>query len=177
MRKFLIVVDMQKDFTYGALKNDAAVHMIPAIVEKIKREECRVIFTRDTHQENYLDTQEGRNLPIKHCIRDTEGWQLVDELEEIRREKNCQVFDKGTFGSVELAQMLKEEQDKQPIDEIEFVGTCTDICVISNVMLVKAYLPEVKLAVCADCCAGVSEESHRNALSAMASCQVEIREE
>jgi nicotinamidase-related amidase len=174
MNNYLVVVDMQKDFTYGALYNEDAIAVIPAVEKKIREFDGSVVFTFDTHPKNYMDTQEGRNLPVPHCIEGTDGWQLVEPLEKLRKTGNCVSFKKNTFGSTALGAYLKEENEKQPIDAIVFVGICTDICVISNVLLTKAYLPEVKLSVDASCCAGVTPQSHRTALEAMKACQVEI---
>lgn len=174
MGKKLIVVDMQKDFTYGALRNEMAIEVIKNVVEKVNNFDGEVIFTYDTHQENYLETSEGRKLPVTHCVEETEGWALVDELEAIRSANNNRCFNKPTFGCVELAETLKKENDVEPIDEIELIGVCTDICVISNAMLLKAFMPEVTIKVDGTCCAGVTAESHENALKAMESCQIEV---
>lgn len=174
MAKKLIVVDMQKDFTYGALRNEMAIDVIRNVVEKVNSFEGEVIFTYDTHQENYLETSEGRKLPVTHCVEGTEGWALIDELEAIRSANNNRCFNKPTFGSVALAEVLKNENDTEAIDEIELVGVCTDICVISNAMLLKAYMPEVTIRVDGTCCAGVTAGSHENALKAMESCQIEV---
>lgn len=169
--KFLIVVDMQNDFIDGALGTKEAVAILPAVKEKIKNFDGRVIFTRDTHEANYLSSQEGRNLPVEHCIRGSEGWQINAELEALRKEN---AIDKPTFGSVELAKMLVESNEKEKIESIELIGLCTDICVISNAMIIKANLPEIPVSVDAACCAGVTPESHERALGAMAMCQIRI---
>ena len=166
--KILVVVDMQNDFIDGALGTKEAVAIVPNVVEKIKNFEGRIIYTRDTHEENYMETQEGKNLPVPHCIRGTKGWELNPEIEALRKED---AIDKPSFGSMELASSLKGLED---IESIEFVGLCTDICVISNVMITKAALPEVPVIVDASCCAGVTTESHRNALEAMKMCQVQV---
>ncbi len=167
----LIVVDMQNDFIDGALGTAEAVAIVPKVAEKIKSFEGRVIFTRDTHGENYLETQEGSNLPVKHCIAGTEGWQIRAELDALRKEKPV---DKPTFGSVELGRMLTEYSRKKKIGSITLIGLCTDICVISNAMLIKAALPEVKIIVDSACCAGVTPASHAQALEAMKVCQIEV---
>lgn len=172
--KKLIVVDMQKDFTYGALRNQEAINVIANVVKKVNEFEGEVIFTYDTHQDNYMETSEGKKLPVVHCVFGTDGWQLVDELEEIRQQKCFRSFNKPTFGSVALAETLKAENDEVGIEEIELVGVCTDICVISNAMLLKAYMPEVVIKVDGSCCAGVTVESHENALKAMESCQIDV---
>lgn len=171
MQNILVVVDMQNDFIDGALGTKEAVAIVPKVAEKIRNFSGKVLFTRDTHEENYLDTQEGKNLPVPHCIRETKGWQIRPELMELCRETP---IDKGTFGSVTLGSVLFELNKAESIESITFVGLCTDICVISNVMIAKAFLPEVKLIVDASCCAGVTPQSHRNALEAMKVCQVEI---
>lgn len=171
MQDILIVVDMQNDFIDGALGTAEAQAIVPKVAEKIRNFSGRVIFTRDTHEENYMDTQEGKNLPVPHCIRGTEGWQISSELMKFCKDEP---IDKETFGSVELGSVLKAVHQKNPIQTITFIGLCTDICVISNAMLTKAFLPEVKLIVDASCCAGVTPESHKNALEAMKVCQIEI---
>lgn len=169
--KYLIVVDMQNDFIDGALGTKEAVAIVPAVKEKIKNFDGRIIFTRDTHEADYLSTQEGKNLPVEHCVRGTGGWQINAELEALRKNE---AIDKPSFGSVELAQMLKAENEKENIESIELIGLCTDICVISNAMLIKAFLPEIPVEVDASCCAGVTPESHQRALDAMAVCQIKI---
>ena len=162
---------MQKDFVDGSLGTKEAVAIVPAVKERIEmalRDGESVIFTRDTHQENYLDTQEGKNLPVVHCIEGTDGWQIVPELQEYVQT----VIDKPTFGSTKLGKLLCAETE--PIGRITLIGLCTDICVISNALLLKAYLPEVPIAVESACCAGVTPQSHLNALASMKSCQIEI---
>lgn len=171
MRKFLIVVDMQNDFINGALGTKEAVQIVPNVIEKIKGFEGDVIFTRDTHFDDYLSTQEGANLPVKHCIKDTWGWQINPQIDELR---NGMAIDKVTFGSSKLFEMLEVENKRQKIDEITLVGLCTDICVISNAIGLKAFLPETKFIVDSSCCAGVTPQSHKNALEAMKMCQIEI---
>lgn len=177
MRKKLIVVDMQKDFTFGSLRNEMAIDVIDNVVKKVENYDGEIIFTYDSHQENYLETAEGIKLPIPHCIENSEGWELVDRLDELRREKHCRSFNKPTFGCLALAEALKNENDIEKIDEIELVGVCTDICVISNAMILKAFLPEVTIKVDGTCCAGITVESHKNALEAMKSCQIEVTDE
>ncbi len=174
MNNYLIVVDMQNDFIDGALGTAEAQAIVPAVKLKIENFNGRVIFTRDTHFSDYLNTQEGANLPVEHCIKDTDGWQIRTELDALREE---QAVDKLTFGSSELGEMLKAENKKQPIDSITLIGLCTDICVISNAMIIKAFLPEVLVEVDAACCAGVTPESHTNALNAMKMCQIKITNE
>ena len=173
--KYLIVVDMQNDFITGSLGTKEAETILPKVIEKVKNFDGTVIYTKDTHQADYLTTQEGKKLPVKHCMEGTWGWELADELESLS--KGCKVFNKPTFGSVELANYLVEENKKNAIEEIELCGLCTDICVISNAFVIKANLTEVPVAVDASCCAGVTPESHFNALSAMKMCQVEVYNE
>lgn len=171
MSKLLVVVDMQVDFVNGALGTKEAEAIVPAVVKKIKEEIAAgstVVFTRDTHQDNYLSTQEGRNLPVIHCVEGTEGWQLIPELCDLAEGRK--IFNKGTFGSIQLAHYAAANS----FDAIELIGLCTDICVISNAMILKAALPEVPVSVCAECCAGVTPESHNNALAAMKMCQIGI---
>ena len=173
MQNILLVIDMQNDFIDGALGTPEAVAIVPNVREKIRNFDGTVLFTRDTHGENYMETQEGKNLPVPHCIRGTEGWQIRPELEELRV---TEPIDKGTFGSDELGKILRDLNDGDPIGTITVIGLCTDICVISNALLAKAFLPEVPIEVDASCCAGVTPESHENALKAMASCQIRIVE-
>ena len=167
--KYLIVIDMQNDFTTGSLGSPHAAAIIPHVVEKVKSFDGRVIFTRDTHGEDYMQTQEGRNLPVIHCIKDTPGWQICDELLPFAET----VVDKPTFGSTALAHMLASSAES--MEEIELCGLCTDICVISNAMILKAAFPEVKMTVDASCCAGVTVESHNTALNAMKAVQIEVK--
>ena len=171
MQDILIVVDMQNDFIDGALGTKEAVAIVPKVREKIQQFNGTVLFTRDTHGPNYLQTQEGRNLPVEHCVKDTDGWQIRLELDALRK---TEPIDKVTFGSAELGFKLAEMNAEEPIGSITLVGLCTDICVISNAMIVKAFLPEVPVRVDASCCAGVTPESHENALAAMKCCQIEI---
>lgn len=172
MQDVLIVVDMQKDFINGALGTPEAVAIVPAVVEKLRGFKGQVIFTRDTHYEDYLDTQEGHNLPVPHCMRGSDGWQICQELQPFA--ENAVVLDKVTFGSMELGPMLQDMHEEDAISSITFVGLCTDICVISNVMIAKAFLPEVPIIVDAACCAGVTPASHNTALASMRTCQVQI---
>ena len=174
MQDILIVVDMQNDFIDGALGTAEAVAIVPRVAEKVKGFKGTVIFTRDTHSETYMQTQEGRNLPVPHCIKGSHGWEVCPALEPLR---TGHTIDKPTFGSAELGKLLLELDAKEPVGSITLVGLCTDICVISNVMIAKAFLPEVPVTVDAACCAGVTPESHRNALSAMKMCQVRIENE
>lgn len=170
MKKVLVVVDMQKDFIDGALGTKEAVAIVDDVARLIKSFEGDVIFTRDTHYDNYLETQEGKNLPVPHCIKGTDGWQLDKKLEVIRTD-GMKIFDKPTFGSVALAEYLKADKE---IESVTLVGLCTDICVISNALLIKANMPETEIKVVEKCCAGVTPQSHANALEAMKMCQIQI---
>ena len=174
MQDILIVVDMQNDFIDGALGTAEAVAIVPKVAEKVKGFKGTVIFTRDTHGENYMQTQEGRNLPVPHCIKGSHGREDCPALEPLRAGLT---IDKPTFGSAELGRLILELDAKEPVGSITLVGLCTDICVISNAMIAKAFLPEVPVTVDAACCAGVTPESHRNALNAMKMCQVRIENE
>lgn len=166
----LVVVDMQNDFISGALGTKQAEAIVSNVVDKVKAFDSEVIFTRDTHFENYLESTEGKNLPVPHCIKDTNGWQICSELEEFITE-STKIFDKITFGSVELAEYLKAMDNLQ---EVTLVGLCTDICVISNALLIKAFIPEIIITVDANCCAGVTPESHINSINAMKMCHINI---
>ena len=175
MSRMLVVVDMQNDFIDGALGTKEAAAIVPKVVDKIKNYKGQVLYTRDSHDEDYLETQEGKSLPVEHCIYGTDGWQLHPEIDALAKANNSLIFDKPTFGSMGLAGCLNGIEKVAHIDEIELVGLCTDICVISNALLLKAVLPETKVIVDSTCCAGVTPESHDNALKSMAACQVEIR--
>jgi len=171
MQNILLVIDMQNDFIDGALGTKEAVVIVPAVKAKIENFDGTVLFTRDTHETCYMDTQEGKNLPVPHCIRGTDGWQIRPELDALRK---TEAIDKPTFGSKELGTILTEMNEKDEIGSITLIGLCTDICVISNAMLVKAFLPEVPIIVDSACCAGVTPESHENALKAMQVCQIKV---
>ena len=171
--KLLVVVDMQTDFVDGALGTPEAVAIVENVVKKVKIEKeagSEIIFTMDTHETNYLETMEGKNLPVEHCIRGTDGWQLIPQLRPLA--EYCKVIQKPTFGSTELAHLVARGN----YDEIELIGLCTDICVISNTLLVKATVPETPISVNASCCAGVTPQSHTNALESMKMCQIIIKE-
>ncbi len=180
MCKVLVIVDMQNDFLTGALKNDAGVKIIPYIKSKIENNGTGnlLCFTRDTHFGDYLNSEEGINLPIPHCMYGTKGWQITDELNpEKEGEKlplGTYLFDKGTFGSVQLASFLSDHRSR--INEVEIVGVCTDICVISNALLIKSTIPDIPIYVDAKGCAGLTPESHRNALEAMKACHIHVKE-
>ncbi len=171
--KYLVVVDMQNDFVDGALGTKEAVAIVPNVVEKIKEFDGKVLFTRDTHHENYMETQEGKNLPVPHCVEGTDGFELVPEIKALCNEAP---INKPVFGSVDLGMRLKEENERETIESITLVGLCTDICVISNAFVIKSFLPEVPIIVDASCCAGVTPESHLRALECMKICQIQIIE-
>ena len=180
MKRVLVVIDMQNDFIDGALGTKQAEEIVDHVTTKIKEYKGETVFaTRDTHGDDYLNTSEGRHLPVVHCVKGTEGWQLNGKVEEALRLVNAKIIDKPTFGSEILADKLCElnrqekEQGKEGI-EIELVGLCTDICVVSNALLIKAKLYETPIKVDAKCCAGVTPESHEAALLTMKMCQVEM---
>ena len=168
--KLLVVVDMQTDFIDGVLGTPEAVAILPYVKERIEQFEGRVLFTRDSHGEDYLSTEEGRHLPVPHCIRGSAGWQIHPSLADLCKEAPV---DKPTFGSMELIRRV--EEGERP-EEIVVLGVCTDICVISNVLLLKAAFPEIPITVDARGCAGVTPESHQTALAAMRACQIGISE-
>ena len=171
MRKILVVIDMQRDFIDGALGTAEARAIVPAVIAKIKGYAPEDAFaTRDTHGEDYLNTQEGSYLPVEHCIRGTAGWELDTEIAALIPKDH--IFDKGTFASTELAAAVKEIAVRESV-ELELIGLCTDICVVSNALLLKAMLPEVKISVDPACCAGVTPEKHAAALETLRSCQVQ----
>ena len=165
MKKTLIVVDMQNDFIDMALGTKEAVAILPAVKAKIAAYAAaghEILYTRDTHEENYLDTPEGRKLPVKHCIRGTKGWQIADGLYI----DGCRIVDKPNFGRPHWAE--------ETLEDVELIGLCTDICVVSNALIIKATFPEADVKVDAACCAGVTPESHAAALQTMAMCQIDI---
>lgn len=170
MKSCLIVIDMQNDFISGSLGSDEAKKIVPKVKERIEKaikDGEDIYFTKDTHYETYLNTKEGQFLPVKHCIENTSGHDICDELKPY--EKNAKnIFIKNTFGYKDLPQYLNE------YDSITFVGLCTDICVVSNVILTKAFYPEKNIIVKKDCCAGTSVENHNAALSVMKSCHIVI---
>ncbi|NLX82988.1 MAG: cysteine hydrolase [Clostridiales bacterium] len=170
----LLVVDMQNDFITGSLGTKEAQAIVQKVVQKVKNHQGPVLFTRDTHDEGYMSSQEGALLPVSHCQRDTEGWEIQKDLEALRI---LPALDKPSFGSLELAEEIQRINAKTPLASITFVGLCTDICVISNAIILKAALPEVKVIVDAACCAGVTPQSHQTALDAMKACQIFIENE
>ncbi len=171
MQNILVVVDMQNDFVTGALGSKAAEEIAAGIRDKVLSFEGKVIYTRDTHGGDYMTTEEGRNLPVPHCIKGTWGWEIVDALRDIRE---SMVIDKPAFGSTVLGEVLRGLDRKEKIASVTLLGLCTDICVISNAMLAKAFLPDAHIIVDASLSRGVSDESHRTALEAMKGCQIEI---
>lgn len=172
MRKILLVIDMQNDFINGALGTSEAEAIVGRVAEEIRKYPTEnVIATRDTHTEDYLNTQEGRKLPVVHCVRGTPGWKLHPEIAAAL--KGAAIIDKPTFGSKELAEKLSLLSEQDDL-EVTLAGLCTDICVVSNALLIKAFLPETPVRVIADCCAGVTPESHQAALDTMRMCQIEI---
>ncbi|MBO4878195.1 MAG: cysteine hydrolase [Ruminococcus sp.] len=173
MKKFLIVVDMQKDFVDGALGTKEAQAIIPAAVKKIEEFDGEIFATFDTHFENYMDTAEGRKLPVPHCIKDTEGWQLYKDIAKVLEKKEFTPVDKFTFGSVDLSELIIRAAEGEDFT-IELIGLCTDICVISNALILKANFPEAAIAVDEKCCAGVTPEKHDAAIETMRSCQIDI---
>ena len=175
MKKILVVIDMQKDFVDGALGTPEAVAIVGNVVKEMKKDYDKVFLTRDTHQSNYLETQEGRNLPVVHCIENTSGWQLNRRVANaLKKIENYEIINKPTFGSDQLAGRIAAYCKPEEIESITLIGLCTDICVVSNALLLKAVMPEVKISVDASCCAGVTPEKHLAALETMRSCQVGV---
>jgi len=174
MKKLLLVIDMQNDFIDGALGTKEAEAIVPNVVKRIQEFDGDVLYTRDTHSEDYMETQEGKNLPVPHCIKGTPGWELCPELKALRDAGHSPVLDKLTFGAKDLPAYL-ETRYPRGLESVELIGLCTDICVISNAMVLKAFFPELPVSVTASCCAGVTPESHENALNAMKMCQIAIR--
>ena len=173
MKKILIVVDMQNDFISGSLGTKEAVSIVPCVRERLEQARLSgetIIFTRDTHNEDYMNTQEGKKLPVPHCINGTHGHEIEESLKPYAAD--AIVIDKPTFGSYSLVDMLRSMVDQDTV--IELLGLCTDICVASNALLIKNAFPEIRVQVNADCCAGVTVESHEAAITTMSSCQVEI---
>lgn len=172
MKKILIVVDMQNDFIDGTLGSKEAIAVVDRVVARIQGFEGEIIATYDTHDENYMNTQEGKKLPVPHCIKGTDGWKLNAKVQEALEKKGYTAVCKPTFGSVKLVDIIREwgADDMQ----IELIGVCTDICVVSNALLLKTNFPEMQIAVDASCCAGVTPEKHLAAIETMRSCQIEV---
>ena len=175
MKKFMIAVDMQKDFVDGALGTPEAVSIVPRVVEKIQSFPGELFVTLDTHEADYLQTAEGKKLPIPHCIRNTAGWQLDQSVAASLSGKRYTVVEKPTFGSTRLPALLAEAAHGEAFS-LELIGLCTDICVVSNALLLKAHFPEVPMSVDASCCAGVSPQTHKAALATMQCCQIDVVE-
>ena len=172
MRKILIVIDMQNDFIDGSLGTAEALAIVENVKDKIHQySPADVIATMDTHGKDYMNTQEGKFLPVEHCIKGTEGWKIREDIAALL--DGAKVYEKPTFGSVQLAADLKELSQAEDI-ELELIGLCTDICVVSNALLLKAYMPEVQISVDPSCCAGVTPEKHLAALETMRSCQIVV---
>ena len=174
-KKKLIIIDVQNDFVTGSLGTQEARRMLPRLLDKASRFSGEILLTKDSHSDNYLDTQEGKMLPVPHCIIGTEGWEFPRELEELRAKRNAKVYQKPCFGSTELVSDLKEAYENNMLDSVELVGICTDICVISNALMIKSAMPELPVFADASCCAGVTPEKHEAALEVMRSCQVIVR--
>lgn len=171
MKKILVVIDMQNDFIDGALGTPEAQAIVPNVKKKIEEYQNygdRIIFTRDTHFKNYLKTNEGKHLPVEHCIQDTYGWQISDKLNQ---GEGYYIIDKTSFGYDDWNKCLVNFED---FTDIEIIGLCTDICVVSNAMILKAYYPEINITVDASCCAGVTPETHKAALTTMKMCQINV---
>lgn len=173
MKKLLIVVDMQKDFVDGALGSAEAVAIVDNVVKKIENFDGDIIVTYDTHFDNYMQTQEGALLPVPHCIKGTEGWTLDAKVQAALGKRQYHAIEKPTFGSTELPEYIRATYDPKGI-EIELIGLCTDICVVSNALLMKANFTETKVSVDSACCAGVTVDSHNAALLTMKMCQVHV---
>lgn len=174
MDKLLIVVDMQKDFIDGALGTKEAQNIVDNAVHKIDGFDGSIIATMDTHRDDYLETREGKFLPVSHCIKNTEGWEIERRIMSALKRKGFRLVEKPTFGSMELPKLIKEKFNPEKLS-IELIGLCTDICVVSNAMLLKAAFPEIDISVDSSCCAGVTPEKHEAALETMRSCQIEVK--
>ena len=173
MKKILVVVDMQNDFVDGALGSKEAAAIVPAAAKKISEFDGDIFVTFDTHFENYMDTAEGKKLPVPHCIKGTDGWELNGEIMKALIGKKFMPVEKNTFGSVELPALIKEKVGDEEFSA-EIIGLCTDICVVSNALIIKANFPEAPITVDAACCAGVTPEKHEAALETMRSCQIDV---
>ena len=171
-QKYLLVIDVQNDFVSGSLGSEAAQAVLDNICRKVEAFDGTVMFTRDTHAADYLDTQEGKYLPVPHCIKGTEGWELVDRLKQYAEEHKSIIYDKPAFGNIYLASDIKSLSKLDLIDSVELIGLDTDICVISNALIIKAAVPELPVYVDPSCCAGSSKERHEAAIEVMKSCQV-----
>ncbi len=173
--KCLVVIDVQNDFVSGSLGTPEAQVMLPRLEEKLRGFEGCVWMTLDTHGADYMDTQEGKHLPVPHCVRETEGWQLAGELGKLAESLGAGIVEKPTFGSEELVASLKALYEAGELESIELVGLCTDICVVSNALMLKAAMPELPMSVDSACCAGVTPQKHEAALEVMRSCQIAVK--
>ena len=173
MKRFLVVVDMQKDFVDGALGSVDAVAIVPGVVEKIKSFDGEIFITLDTHFDNYPETAEGKKLPVLHCIKGTDGWQLDKNVASALADREYTAVEKPTFGSLELPRLIEAASDGDDFS-IEIIGLCTDICVVSNALVLKANFPEIPISVDSACCAGVTPQAHEAALATMRSCQIDV---
>lgn len=173
MSRLLVVVDMQNDFINGSLGTAEATRIVDNVVNKIKSFDGDVIYTKDTHTSEYLSTHEGRRLPVQHCQKGTDGWRLHPDIEKLFLDMQCRGFEKCGFGAKELPAWI-EATYPEGLDEIELVGLCTDVCVLTNAIMLKVFFPETEITVDASCCAGISPEGHANALAAMKTCQINV---
>ena len=173
--KCLVVIDVQNDFVSGSLGTPEAQAMWPRLEEQLRGFEGCVWMTLDTHGADYMDTQEGKHLPVPHCVRETEGWQLAGELGKLAESFGAGIVEKPTFGSEELVASLKALYEAGELESIELVGLCTDICVVSNALMLKAAMPELPMSVDSACCAGVTPQKHEAALEVMRSCQIAVK--
>lgn len=174
MKKILVVVDMQKDFVSGVLGTKEAQDIVNNVVSKIEGFDGEIFVTYDTHFENYLETSEGKLLPVPHCIKGTDGWELDEKVEKALSNKKYTSVEKLTFGSVELPSLIKSAVGEEDFT-VELIGVCTDICVVSNALIIKANYPEAEISVDSKCCAGVTPELHNSAIATMKSCQIIIK--
>lgn len=174
MKHFLIVVDMQKDFVDGALGTPEAQAIVPAVEEKIRSFSGEIFATLDTHGEDYLSTKEGQALPVPHCIKGTPGWELNPQVAAALEGKGYTPVEKPTFGSLVLPELLRKSAGEESFD-LELIGLCTDICVVSNALLLKANFPQQDILVDSTCCAGVTPQSHDAALTTMKMCQIQVK--
>ena len=174
MKKFLIVVDMQKDFVDGALGTKEAVNIVDKVVDKINNFDGEIIATYDTHFENYMESSEGKSLPVMHCIKGTDGWLLNDKVQKALDSKGYTALEKLTFGAKNLPELILNLSEGEDFS-IELIGLCTDICVVSNALLLKASFCEKEISVDEDCCAGVTPETHKAAITTMKMCQINIK--
>lgn len=173
MKHFLVVVDMQKDFVDGALGTAEAVAIVDKVVKKIEEFEGDIFVTYDTHFENYMETSEGKNLPVPHCIKGTDGWKLNDKVQLALDTRKHITVEKLTFGSTQLPKLISDAAGEDDFT-IELIGLCTDICVVSNALILKANYPEKEISVDSSCCAGVTPQTHRAALDTMKMCQINV---